>query len=199
MITSRPAPATPGDPGGMGFRSVRQRIRRIARSLALRIPPIKKAAEELESYRQTFRFAPAGHFYSPLPSLEEVSRDAGRLFGPPPEVLPGIELNEAAQLALLQRCSQPSRAWSGAVKQIATFGRLRTSAPRINTGSIPCVSHREVASRASGHRHTLQKASDRSRSCRTAPVRCPALCRPLHVHGPAEQALGQSCLRTRLA
>jgi hypothetical protein len=89
----------------MGFRSVRQRIRRIARSLALRIPPIKKAAEELESYRQTFRFAPAGHFYSPLPSLEEVSRDAGRLFGPPPEALPGIELNEAAQLALLQRCS----------------------------------------------------------------------------------------------
>ncbi len=40
----------------------------------------------------------------------------------------------------------PSRACSGAVKQIATFARRLTSAPRINTGSIPCVSHREVAS-----------------------------------------------------
>jgi predicted O-methyltransferase YrrM len=102
MITSRPAPAAPGNAGAMGFRPVHQRLRRIAKSLALRIPPIKKAVEELESYRQTFRFAPAGHFYSPLPSLDEVNRDAGRLFGPPPEALPGIELNEAAQLALLQ-------------------------------------------------------------------------------------------------
>src|SRR5260370_5898908 len=40
----------------------------------------------------------------------------------------------------------PSRACSGAVKQIATFGRVLPSAPHMNTGSIPCVSHREVTS-----------------------------------------------------
>jgi len=92
----------PGKTTTMGFQSVRPRLRQIARSLALRMPPIKKVVEELESYRQIFRFVPAGHFYSPLPSLEEVSRNAGGLFGPPPEALPGIELNEAAQLALLE-------------------------------------------------------------------------------------------------
>src|SRR6202035_3349635 len=100
MITGCRVPAAPGNTWAMGFRSVRQRLRRIAKSLALRIPPITKAIEELESYRQTFRFVPAGHFYSPLPSLEDVKRDAGRLFGSPPETLPGIELNEATALSL---------------------------------------------------------------------------------------------------
>jgi predicted O-methyltransferase YrrM len=102
MITGWAAPDTPGSRGAVGSRSVRQRLRRIGRSLALQIPPIKRAVEELDSYRQTFNFVPPGHFYSPLPSLDEVTRDAGRLFGPPPTTLPGIELNEATQLALLE-------------------------------------------------------------------------------------------------
>jgi len=86
----------------MGFRSARQGLRRIAKSLALRIPPVKEVAEELESYRQTFRFVPAGHFYSPLPSIDDVNRDARRLFAAPCRILPGIELNEPEQLALLE-------------------------------------------------------------------------------------------------
>jgi len=44
---------------------------------------------------------PLGHFYSPVPSLVEVERRAARLFGPPPRALPGIDLREAQQLALL--------------------------------------------------------------------------------------------------
>lgn len=44
---------------------------------------------------------PPGHFYSPIPSLDEVHRQAGRLFGAPPRTLPGIELREAEQLELL--------------------------------------------------------------------------------------------------
>jgi hypothetical protein len=44
---------------------------------------------------------PAGHFYSPLPDLEEVRRRQSVLFGPPPARLPGIDLREQAQLSLL--------------------------------------------------------------------------------------------------
>src|SRR5688572_5461977 len=47
------------------------------------------------------QFFPAGHFYSPLPSRAEIADAFQRGgFGPP---FPGIELNEAGQLARLQR------------------------------------------------------------------------------------------------
>ena len=47
------------------------------------------------------RFVPPGHFYSPIPSLEEIGRDAAKLFGVPPRTLPGIDLREDEQLELL--------------------------------------------------------------------------------------------------
>ena len=47
------------------------------------------------------RFFPPGHFYSPLPSHEEVAEAFARGgFGPP---FPAIELNEAGQIARLER------------------------------------------------------------------------------------------------
>jgi hypothetical protein len=49
------------------------------------------------------RFAPPGHFYSPLPDLEEVARRGADLFRSSVSSIPGVELNEASQLALLQR------------------------------------------------------------------------------------------------
>ena len=58
--------------------------------------------KELQTYRQAFKFVPPGHFYSPMPSQEDVHRDAVRLFGAPSRSIPGIELNEAKQLALLE-------------------------------------------------------------------------------------------------
>ena len=86
----------------MGFRSVRQRLRWVARSLGLLIPPVREEFEELQTYRQAFKFVPPGHFYSPMPSQDDVNRDAVRLFGPPGRTIPGIELNEVKQLALLE-------------------------------------------------------------------------------------------------
>jgi predicted O-methyltransferase YrrM len=47
------------------------------------------------------RFHPPGHFYSPLPSREEVAEAFARGGSGPP--FPGIDLNEAAQLARLER------------------------------------------------------------------------------------------------
>ncbi|HEV7429018.1 MAG TPA: class I SAM-dependent methyltransferase [Thermoanaerobaculia bacterium] len=43
-----------------------------------------------------------GHFYSPIPSLEEVRAREAELFGPPPPSLPGIDLREQEQIALIK-------------------------------------------------------------------------------------------------
>lgn len=44
-----------------------------------------------------------GHFYSPIPNLEEIRAREGELFGEPPPSLPGIALREREQLALLNQ------------------------------------------------------------------------------------------------
>ncbi len=46
-------------------------------------------------------FVPSGHFYSPIPSLEEVKRDEARIFDRTPSELGGVELSERSQIALL--------------------------------------------------------------------------------------------------
>lgn len=47
-------------------------------------------------------FAPPGHFYSPIPSPEDVARHAAAKFAQGPECLAGIDLNVAAQLAMVR-------------------------------------------------------------------------------------------------
>jgi len=55
----------------------------------------------LSAQREWGKFSPPGHFYSPLPSAEEVATAFLRGgFGPP---FPGIDLNEAGQQARLER------------------------------------------------------------------------------------------------
>ena len=43
---------------------------------------------------------PPGHFYSPVPALEELENDEERLFGPPSRGLLGVDLNEEGQRRL---------------------------------------------------------------------------------------------------
>jgi hypothetical protein len=43
-----------------------------------------------------------GHYYSPIPSLEEIRRDEAVIFGNLPRTIPGIELHEAQQIKLLE-------------------------------------------------------------------------------------------------
>lgn len=52
---------------------------------------------------------PPGHFYSPVPDLAEVDRDADRLFAPRRGV-PGVDLREEAQLALFAELAGLARA-----------------------------------------------------------------------------------------
>ena len=74
--------------------------------MVLRVPAFRDTFEELQAYRHAFRFVPPGHFYSPLPSPEELRQDASRLFRSPPPTIPGIDLNEAKQLELLAQISR---------------------------------------------------------------------------------------------
>lgn len=52
--------------------------------------------------RDAHEFVPAGHFYSVIPSLSAIRDREAVLFGEPPRSLPGIDLREDQQLALLQ-------------------------------------------------------------------------------------------------
>ena len=45
--------------------------------------------------------APLGHFHSPIPDQDEVLANERTIWGPLPRTLPGIDLNESGQLALL--------------------------------------------------------------------------------------------------
>ncbi len=59
----------------------------------------------VERWQHVHRFVPPDHFYSPLPSLPDIERDAARLFPePPPRTLGGIDLREQGQMALLEQC-----------------------------------------------------------------------------------------------
>jgi len=46
-------------------------------------------------------FVPPGHYYSPIPSLDEIKRDESKIFGSFPTNIMGLELHAAEQLKLL--------------------------------------------------------------------------------------------------
>jgi predicted O-methyltransferase YrrM len=56
---------------------------------------------ELTELKRNLPWAPPGHFYSPIPSLDEVRKDEERIFGSVQRGIAGIEMREAEQLALL--------------------------------------------------------------------------------------------------
>lgn len=47
-------------------------------------------------------YVPPGHFFSPIPPLNEVRKDEPIIFGAAPETLPGIDLNVEEQLTLFK-------------------------------------------------------------------------------------------------
>lgn len=69
---------------------------------------IEELRNELKRWRT---WMPPGHFYSPIPALSEIERDASRIF---PEVAPellGVDLNTDGQLAHL-------RSWSNFIAEL---------------------------------------------------------------------------------
>jgi hypothetical protein len=60
---------------------------------------------ELANLKKAQGFVPPGHFYSPVPCLDDIKRDEGRIFDDIPRSLPGITFDDKAQLALLKQFS----------------------------------------------------------------------------------------------
>jgi len=76
--------------------------------LTKKLPYIRSILKERDqlhnlvtAWKRHLRYVPPGHFYSPIPNLDEVRENESAIFGRSPEALPGIDLAEASQLRLL--------------------------------------------------------------------------------------------------
>jgi Methyltransferase domain len=92
--------------------------------------------------------APLGHYHSPIPEQDEVLANEHIIWGPAPRTLPGIDLNEEGQLALLREFKQYYNAlpfeenpknglryylnnlWFGHGDAIALYGMMRHFKPK---------------------------------------------------------------------
>ncbi|MES2524493.1 MAG: class I SAM-dependent methyltransferase [Gemmatimonadota bacterium] len=72
------------------------------KALVKEVPQVKALIAERDALRAASGLVPAGHYYSPIPSLDEVRRDDGLIFREFPRSIPGVDLREDEQLALLQ-------------------------------------------------------------------------------------------------
>jgi len=57
---------------------------------------------ELNSWQKNHLFVPPGHFYSPIPSMEEIKNDETKIFSTDNRELGGIDLHEQEQFGLLE-------------------------------------------------------------------------------------------------
>jgi hypothetical protein len=81
---------------------VRPGLERILLRFGRRIPIARAIIADAELAREAFRFVQAGHYYSPIPSREQIRADAQPLATARPRQIPGIDLKEEEQLALLE-------------------------------------------------------------------------------------------------
>ena len=82
------------------FRSLKSVFRRLPIVRGL-VSERDRLHSELVSLKKNLGRIPPGHFYSPIPSLAEIQRDEAQIFGSVPRDIPGVELDEAKQLELL--------------------------------------------------------------------------------------------------
>ncbi|MFM0029593.1 class I SAM-dependent methyltransferase [Paraburkholderia madseniana] len=64
---------------------------------------VRRGHERLSLFGESCPFVPNGHFYSPIPSQEELLRDSHRIFSSSRNSVPDIDLREEQQLALLEK------------------------------------------------------------------------------------------------
>ena len=76
-----------------------KRVFKQVAKLSLHSSPVQQILSRI--HVAPWLFVPPGHFYSPIPNLDEVRRNERRIFPDVPPELPGIALNEARQLAML--------------------------------------------------------------------------------------------------
>jgi hypothetical protein len=77
-----------------------------AKSLVKRLPYVSELHKQMEKLKAELRrwrtWQPPGHFYSPIPSLDEVRADRKRIFEPAVPALGAVDLNVPRQLELLE-------------------------------------------------------------------------------------------------
>ncbi len=87
-------------------------MRSVIKDIVKKMPPFRrlvqqreqllKEIKQLEAELLTYKaFVPPGHFYSPIPSLEEVKQNEKRIFEYVPKNIPGINMNGQSQMELL--------------------------------------------------------------------------------------------------
>ncbi len=76
---------------------------RILKSMALTVPPIRRLIDDRDNLRKALGTINPGHYYSPIPSMQDVDANRARLFDRSLRELRGIDLNIAGQLDLLQQ------------------------------------------------------------------------------------------------
>jgi hypothetical protein len=85
-------------------------IKKLVYSIGKRLPPIKRLVDERDELRNKLdascKFAPPGHFYSPIPSLEEIKSKESTIWGHLPKSLKAIDLNEHQQLQIFTEFTQ---------------------------------------------------------------------------------------------
>jgi predicted O-methyltransferase YrrM len=145
--------------GKKRMRSERDELRAEAALLRAEVERLRAAAPSGSDWAQ---FVAPGHFYSPIPSLSQVRANEARLFGPPPRTLPGVDLRETEQLALLPELARYYREQPFAPERIPPrrygfenpsysycdalflYGMIRHARPRrileIGSGHSSCVS-----------------------------------------------------------
>ena len=77
------------------------------RPAAPRMDPAQSAAVA-DGVEPFLRWAPPGHYYSPVPDLNDIRRQAARIYHQP-ERLEGLELNADAQLAMFKQLAPLAR------------------------------------------------------------------------------------------
>jgi hypothetical protein len=77
-------------------------VKKLPITIIKKLPIIGEIISELEKLRQECGFVPPGHYFSPIPSLEEIRQDETKIFGNTPYNFSGIELCELDQLKLLE-------------------------------------------------------------------------------------------------
>lgn len=83
---------------------------------------VEPLSENPASFARWLTWRPPGHFYSPVPNLEEIERHAEHLWAPGRgEVVPGVDLNPDGQLAVFQAVAALARDYN--VPAHATPGR----------------------------------------------------------------------------
>jgi predicted O-methyltransferase YrrM len=83
-------------------------VKSFLRDLVKKVPIIGKPYVQRDELRAVVNqlWEPPGHFYSPLPAIAEIKRDAAKVFDSSRREVGGIDLNERGQLALFQQLTQ---------------------------------------------------------------------------------------------